>query len=74
VPLLTRGSKTLDSKKLTGCWTVEAFDKVLREDTPRIGMLVDSFEVTPEETIADPWVKLENKMCFEIPVIWGFFV
>lgn len=32
-------------------WTVEALDRVLRDETPRIGLWIDSSDMTPEETV-----------------------
>jgi chloramphenicol 3-O-phosphotransferase len=32
-------------------WTVEALDRVLREETPRIGLWLDSSGQTPQETV-----------------------
>lgn len=32
-------------------WTVEALDRVLREETPRIGLWLDSSRQTPQETV-----------------------
>ncbi|GAB2676375.1 hypothetical protein GCM10027271_41640 [Saccharopolyspora gloriosae] len=34
-------------------WTVRALDAVLREDTPRLGLWLDTSEQTPEETVED---------------------
>ncbi|NYI76380.1 AAA family ATPase [Nocardioides panzhihuensis] len=34
-----------------GEWTVEALDRGMREDTPRIGLWLDSSELTVEETV-----------------------
>lgn len=39
-------------KKGYGEWTVEALDAVLRRETPRIGMWLDSSEMTAEETVS----------------------
>ena len=34
-----------------GPWTVESFDRHLREDTPRIGLWLDTSAHTPEQTV-----------------------
>ncbi|MGG6310747.1 AAA family ATPase [Paenibacillus macerans] len=48
-------------KKGYGVWTVEALDQVLRKETPRIGMWLDSSELTPEETVAEILRKLQDE-------------
>jgi cytidylate kinase len=35
-----------------GAWTVEALDRALRQETPRIGLWLDTSKQTPEETVA----------------------
>ncbi|WP_435921507.1 AAA family ATPase [Paenibacillus sp. DYY-L-2] len=39
------------AKKGYGIWSVEALDEVLRKETPRIGMWLDSSDLTEEETV-----------------------
>lgn len=39
------------AKKGYGIWSVEQLDAVLRNETPRIGMWLDSSEMSPEETV-----------------------
>lgn len=39
------------SKKGYGGWTVDEFDSLFRNETPRIGLWLDSSEQTPEETV-----------------------
>jgi hypothetical protein len=34
-----------------GAWTVDALDDILRRDTPRIGLWLDTSEHTPDETV-----------------------
>jgi predicted kinase len=34
-------------------WTIMLLDKVLREETPRLGLWLDTSEQTPEETVAE---------------------
>ena len=41
------------TKKGYGIWTVSGLDKILRQETPRIGMWLDSSDLTPEETVLD---------------------
>ncbi|MBD2869262.1 AAA family ATPase [Paenibacillus arenilitoris] len=41
------------SKKGYGIWTVSGLDQVLREETPRIGMWLDTTDLSPEETVAE---------------------
>jgi predicted kinase len=36
-----------------GVWTVEALDRELRERTPRLGLWLDSSELTPEQTVTE---------------------
>jgi cytidylate kinase len=40
------------SKTGYGSWTVESFDRHLRDDTPRIGLWLDTSAQTPEQTVA----------------------
>jgi predicted kinase len=35
-----------------GVWTVEALDQALREETPRIGLWLDTSEQTPHQTVS----------------------
>lgn len=39
------------SKKGYGIWTAAALDRVLREQTPRLGMWLDSTDLTPQQTV-----------------------
>lgn len=41
------------TKKGYGVWSVEALDEVLRKETPRIGMWLDSSDLTAEETVEE---------------------
>lgn len=41
------------AKKGYGIWTVTGLDNVLRQETPRLGMWLDSSALTPEETVAE---------------------
>ena len=48
------------AKKGYGAWTVEALDRVLREETPRVGLWLDSSALTPSETVEAILAKLEE--------------
>lgn len=48
-------------KKGYGVWTVEGLDSLLRNETPRIGMWLDSSELTPEETVNEIITSLQNE-------------
>ncbi|MFC0212948.1 AAA family ATPase [Paenibacillus chartarius] len=52
-------------KKGYGIWTVEGLDSVLRNETPRIGMWLDSSELTPEETVHRIWTEMQEKALIE---------
>jgi cytidylate kinase len=38
-------------KRGYGAWTIEALDRSLREETPRLGLWLDTSGLTPEETV-----------------------
>ncbi|RXZ80284.1 phosphotransferase [Paenibacillaceae bacterium] len=44
-----------------GAWTVTALDKVLREETPEIGLWLDSSELSAEETVSEILANLSPK-------------
>lgn len=48
-------------KKGYGVWTVEELDRLLRDETPRIGMWLDSSEWTPEETVNEILTRLQDE-------------
>ncbi|MDQ0061402.1 AAA family ATPase [Paenibacillus harenae] len=48
-------------KKGYGAWTVEGLDTLLRDETPRIGMWLDSSHLTPEETVDEIISRLEDE-------------
>ncbi|MDQ0110726.1 AAA family ATPase [Paenibacillus harenae] len=48
-------------KKGYGAWTVEGLDTLLRNETPRIGMWLDSSHLTPEETVDEIISRLEDE-------------
>ncbi|GIO05696.1 hypothetical protein J31TS6_17240 [Brevibacillus reuszeri] len=48
-------------KKGYGFWTVEGLDSLLRNETPRIGMWLDSSELTPEETVNEMITRLQMR-------------
>lgn len=43
------------AKKGYGHWTVDGLDRLLREETPRLGLWLDSSDMTPEETTSALW-------------------
>jgi len=49
------------SKKGYGLWTVEALNQVLLDETPRVGMWLDSSNMTPEETVSELLARLDNE-------------
>lgn len=49
------------TKKGYGVWSVEELDGVLRKETPRIGMWLDSSEWSPEETVNEIIARLHNE-------------
>lgn len=49
------------SKKGYGIWTVSGLDQVLRQETPRIGMWLDTSDLSPEETVSEIWKRAEEK-------------
>lgn len=42
-------------------WTVEGLDSLLRNETPQIGMWIDSSELTPEETVIEIVTRLQDE-------------
>ncbi|WP_334074482.1 MULTISPECIES: phosphotransferase-like protein [Paenibacillus] len=40
------------AKKGYGAWTIEALNSVLQQETPRIGLWLDTSRLSPEETVA----------------------
>lgn len=49
------------SKKGYGIWTVAGLDRVLREETPRLGLWLDSTGQTPEETVSEIWNRARSE-------------
>lgn len=49
------------AKKGYGIWTVEALNQVLLDETPRIGLWLDSTNMTPEETVSELLERLDNE-------------
>ncbi|MBD3922014.1 AAA family ATPase [Paenibacillus sp. PR3] len=49
------------SKKGYGAWTVEALDHVLRNETPRVGLWLDTTELTAEETVNEIIERLQDR-------------
>lgn len=48
------------AKKGYGIWTVEALNDVLQHETPRIGLWLDSSDMTPEETVTEILQRLDE--------------
>ncbi|TDF93179.1 AAA family ATPase [Paenibacillus piri] len=48
-------------KKGYGAWTVDELDSLLRNETPRIGMWLDSSELTPEQTVIEILARLQDE-------------
>lgn len=53
--------EAIRSKKGYGVWTVEALNSVLLNETPRVGMWIDSSNMTPEETVFEILARLDNE-------------
>ncbi|SDD70998.1 AAA domain-containing protein [Paenibacillus sp. UNCCL117] len=51
-------------KKGYGIWTVAALDQVLKQDTPRIGMWLDSSALTAEETVDEILKRYRNEALY----------
>jgi chloramphenicol 3-O-phosphotransferase len=49
------------TKKGYGVWSVEELDRVLRNETPCIGLWLDSSELSPEETVNEIIARLQNE-------------
>jgi predicted kinase len=50
-PEVVAGREASRSKTGYGAWTVEALDRALRTETPRIGLWLDTSALTPAETV-----------------------
>jgi len=50
-PAVVAQRESARMKKGYGVWTVEELDSLLRNETPRVGMWLDTSEMTPEETV-----------------------
>jgi hypothetical protein len=48
-----------------GAWTIDALDHALRQETPRIGLWLDTSAQTPDETVA---TILDNLAAARLPV------
>ncbi|MDA2809961.1 AAA family ATPase [Nocardiopsis sp. RSe5-2] len=46
-----------------GAWTVEDLDRILREDTPALGLWIDTSDQTPEETVQAVLADLDKARC-----------
>ncbi|WP_068622294.1 AAA family ATPase [Paenibacillus tuaregi] len=49
------------SKKGYGLWSVEQLDRVLRDETPKVGLWLDSSELTPEQTVDEIIIRLQTE-------------
>ncbi|MFD0717426.1 AAA family ATPase [Paenibacillus sp. GCM10027626] len=54
------------AKKGYGAWTVADLDRVLQQETPRIGMWLDSSELTPEQTVDIILERLQSEALVEV--------
>jgi len=41
-----------------GEWTVDQLDRILHDETPRVGHWIDNSDQTPEQTVAEIWKRL----------------
>lgn len=48
-------------KKGYGVWTVETLDRILREETPKVGLWLDTSSLTPEQTVAEVLRRLKTE-------------
>jgi chloramphenicol 3-O-phosphotransferase len=55
------------SRSKTGyrAWTVERLDRVLREETPRLGLWIDSSGQTPEQTVEEILERAREEAAFD---------
>ncbi|KQL49836.1 phosphotransferase [Brevibacillus choshinensis] len=49
------------AKKGYGLWDVSELDRQLREETPRIGMWIDTTELSAEETVEQIWLRARGE-------------
>lgn len=49
------------TKKGYGIWSVDELDRVLRNETPRLGLWLDSSDLSPEETVNEIIKRLQNE-------------
>lgn len=49
------------TKKGYGSWTVGALNSVLRQETPQIGLWLDTSRLSPEETVAEIRARAESE-------------
>lgn len=50
-PVVVAKREAARAKKGYGIWSVEGLDHILRHETPRIGMWLDTSELTPKATV-----------------------
>lgn len=60
-PVVVAQREAARAKKGYGAWTVEELDSLLRNETPRIGMWLDSSEMTPEETVIEILGRMQDE-------------
>ncbi|MEF2248097.1 AAA family ATPase [Paenibacillus sp. IITD108] len=60
-PVVVEQREYARTKKGYGAWTVEELDSLLRNETPRIGMWLDSSEMTPEETVIEILARMQDE-------------
>ncbi|QRG70155.1 AAA family ATPase [Brevibacillus choshinensis] len=48
-------------KKGYGIWSVDVLDRLLRNETPRTGLWLDSSDLSPEETVNEIVKRLQNE-------------
>ena len=60
-PVVVAQREAARAKKGYGAWTVEELDSLLWNETPRIGMWLDSSEMTPEETVIEILGRMQDE-------------
>lgn len=54
-------------KKGYGLWTIADLDRGLREETPKIGLWLDSSDLSAEETVEQIWQKAWTEAAYNNP-------
>lgn len=60
-PAVVATREATRTKKGYGIWSVEELDRVLRNETPRAGLWLDSSDLSPEETVNEIIKRLQNE-------------